>query len=125
MEETKINWSTYEYPKLEEDFEEHIRDQLEYEYVDNGIGPYEFWGSKECQVKMEWELQTHEVTIYVELDSDPYLPLQITGDWSDDNDGDQPWKATLDSATWESSPLSEKENRYRHYKCVYSVEENH
>ena len=125
MEKTKINWSTYKYPKLEEDFEEHINADIEYEYVDNGIGPYEFWGSQECQVKMEWELQVEEVVIYVELDGDPYLPLEITGNWNDGDGEDQPWKATLDSATWESSGLHEKENKYSHYKCVYSVQENH
>jgi hypothetical protein len=122
------DWSRYPYPSLEEDFENLISDEMDCKWEDNGIGAYEFWGSKEVDTRMEYNIETDDATIYVQLNGDDYLPMVITGKWSDRQDeyderGEVEWKATLCTAEWESSLISEKENPYKHYKCVYSIEE--
>jgi phage tail sheath protein FI len=34
----------------------------ELDWVDNGIGSYEFWGQRCCDTKMEWEVQEYTFT---------------------------------------------------------------
>ena len=121
------DWSKYPYPSLEEDFENLISDGMDCKWEDNGIGPYEFWGSKECQVKMQYNIQSDEVIVYVKKDDD-FLPTRLTGKWDDPMDeyGERDsveWEATLSYAKWESSFRGD--NQYRHYVCAYSISENY
>lgn len=40
----------------------------EVNYVDNGIGAYEYWGSKGVDRQMEWEIEGDEVKIQINFE---------------------------------------------------------
>ena len=63
------------------DIEEAVLDLLEWAEEDQGIGHYEFWGSKERHVDWQPVLDTPEVEFEVDLnklDNEEWLPLYFT-----------------------------------------------
>jgi len=111
----------------EDDIVEFIESDLEYEMVDNGIGPYEFWGTPGNDVRIEPELSTQTVEIMQTADEDCILN-KITGSYTTDEvDGDQQidWVATLISCELKTVKVENGPDKYEYvpvYDCKFEVE---
>jgi hypothetical protein len=85
----------------EDDIIEVINEQLEFEMLDDGIGSYEFWGSKEIDKNLNPYLITSEVMVkyYVDLEQGIYTMLKGYC-WYEEVD--IYWCAELESVEWDN-----------------------
>ena len=111
----------------DDDIVEFIKSDLEYEMVDNGIGPYEFWGTPGNDVRIEPELSAQTVEIMQPADED-YIISEVTGSYmTDDEDGNQEfdWRATLISCELKTVKVENGQDKYEYvpvYACKFEVE---
>tara|TARA_Y100000593_G_C4268706_1_gene316204 strand:+ start:856 stop:1164 length:309 start_codon:yes stop_codon:yes gene_type:complete len=99
---------------MESDAQEQINEQLEYkvEFVDGGIGAYEWHGSKEIDINLEIRLTDDVVLVEYTDDKDEMVYVRINGYYKDyDTDLDMEWVAQLEGITY-------KQN---HYMAEYSI----
>jgi len=99
---------------LEDDVRDQINEQLEYAYEDEGIGTYEWHGSKENDVCMRMRLTDDVAMVEYTTDKDEMIYVNITGYLRDiETDQELDWVAELESAEYD----------HPHYVAKYKVYE--
>ena len=105
--------STFDF--IDEDtLEELINEQLDYQMEDDGIGEYEFWGTKYYDTNMIPRLTTDTVVVQYPVVRDQFILISSRGH-KDVDDNDVYWSAELNKVEWNKTNIC--------YDAEYSITE--